>query len=276
MALRERKPVISSLRGRVDLIREGISQKASVKSLLSPLKGPRGRSHGTVSTRHQKRGVKKHYRAIDFKRQRSDIKAVVKSIEYDPNRNVNIALVAYLDGLKNYILAPNTLRVGDTVISGENVAIKPGNALPIKNIPLGVSIHNIEIHKGRGGILVRSAGVSAVVSSKEGEYANIKLPSGEVKKIHVDCMATIGVLSNEDFKNIKIGKAGRKIHMGIRPTVRGVSYSNPRDHAHGGSYRTAGVGRSSPVSPTGVPAKGFKTRKRKRSNIYKVKDRRVK
>ncbi|MBP7859496.1 50S ribosomal protein L2 [Patescibacteria group bacterium] len=276
MALKERKPTTSSLRGRVDLVREGISQKASLKSLLLPLKGSRGRSHGTVSTRHQKRGVKKYYRIIDFKRQRNDIKATVQSVEYDPNRNVNIALIAYVDGLKNYILAPKDMRVGDSVISGVNVPIKSGNALPLKSIPLGVSIHNIEIHKGRGGILARSAGVFAVVSSKEGEYANIKLPSGEVKKIHLECMASIGVLSNEDFKNTKIGKAGRRIHMGIRPTVRGVSYSNPRDHAHGGSYRTAGVGRSSPVSPTGVPAKGFKTKKRKKGDIYKVKDRRVK
>ena len=273
--LKIRKPTTSGLRGRIDLVVDYTKGVKPTKSLLTDLKGPKGRSHGKVSMRHQARGVKKFYRLIDFKRDKNDIEGTVKTVEYDPNRNTNISLVAYKDGEKRYILTPKNLKVGDKVISGETAPIKVGNACKIANIPLGVSIHNIEIHPGRGGQMCRSAGVFAQITAKEGKYANISMPSGEVRRVLLECMATIGELSNEDFKNIKVGKAGRRIHKGIRPTVRGISYSNPRDHAHGGSYRTPGIGRN-PVSPTGVPAKGFKTRKRKKADVYKVKDRRKK
>ena len=275
MALKKRKPTTPSMRGRVDLVVKYFQSDKKQKTLMAPLKGPKGRSWGKVSMRHQSRGVKKHYRLIDFKRDKFDVPGVVASIEYDPNRNVSISLVKYVDGEKRFILTPRELKVGDKIISSETAPIKAGNSLKIANIPLAVPIHNIEIHPGKGGQMVRSAGTFSVITAKEGKYANISMPSGEVRKVLLECRATIGELGNEDFKNRKIGKAGRKIYMGIRPTVRGISYSNPRDHAHGGSYRTAGIGRN-PVSPTGVPAKGFKTRKRKHTLIYKVKDRRKK
>lgn len=275
MALKRRKPTTPSLRGRVDLVVDYKPSLKKEKKLMVPLKGPKGRSRGKVSMRHQSRGVKKHYRIIDFKRDKFGVQGTVSSIEYDPNRNVAISLIKYVDGEKRFILTPKELKVGNKVISGDLAPIKVGNALKIAKIPLGVSIHNIEIHPGRGAQMVRSAGNFAVITAKEGKYANILMPSGEVRKVLLECMATIGELGNEDFKNTKIGKAGRRILKGIRPTVRGLAYSNPRDHAHGGSYKTAGIGRN-PVSPTGVPAKGFKTKKRKKTLVYKVKDRRKK
>lgn len=275
MALKAKKPTSPGVRGTVDPVLVHTTKKPH-KKLTRPLKGPKGRGHGKVSVRHQSRGAKKHYRVIDFKRDKFGVEGVVKTIEYDPNRNCSIALVFYKDGEKRYILATNNLKVRDKVVSNEKVAPKDGNAMQIKSIPLGVHIHNIEIHPGKGGAMVRSAGGYAVITAKEGDYANIKMPSGEVKKVSINCMATIGDLNNPDFKNRKIGKAGRKRHMGIRPTVRGVAFSNPRDHSHGGSYATSGVGRKRPVSPTGVPSKGYKTRKRKHTDIYKVKDRRTK
>jgi len=275
MALKAKKPTSPGVRGTVDPVLKHTTKKPH-KKLTRALKGPKGRSYGKVSVRHQSRGAKKHYRIIDFKRDKVGVEGVVKTIEYDPNRNCSIALINYLDGDKRYILAPNNLKVGDKIIAGTKTAPKEGNAMLIKNIPLGVHIHNIEVHPGKGGSMVRSAGVYAVITAKEGDYANVKLPSGEVKKVRINCMASIGDLSNPDFKNRKIGKAGRKRHMGIRPTVRGVAYSNPRDHSHGGSYSTSGVGRKRPVSPTGVPSKGYKTRRRKHTDIYKVKDRRTK
>jgi len=274
--LKRLKPTTPGQRGMVLLVSKTNKKSKSARGLLKPLKGPKGRSKGKISQRHQSRGAKKFYRIIDFKRNKSDVEGLVYTIEYDPNRNCNIAMVNYIDGDKRYILAPEGLKAGDKVVSSSKAAPKIGNATELSNIPLGVSIHNIEINPGRGGQIVRSAGTSAVITAKEGKYVNIKMPSGEVKRFLASCIATIGVLGNADFKNTKIGKAGRKRHMGIRPTVRGIAFSNPRDHSHGGSYKSTGIGLKTPVSRTGVPSKGYKTRKRKHTDIYKVRDRRSK
>lgn len=274
--LKRKKPTTSGQRGIVFLVSKINKKRKSAKSLLVPLKGPKGRSRGRISQRHQSRGAKKHYRIIDFKRDKKDIEGIVYTVEYDPNRNCDVALIHYIDGEKRYVLAPEGLGEGDRIVSGIKVVPKTGNATVLANIPLGVPIHNIEINPGKGGQIVRSAGTSASITAKEDKYVNIKLPSGEVKRFLATCMATIGVLGNADFKNIKIGKAGRKRHMGIRPTVRGIAFSNPRDHSHGGSYKSTGIGLKTPVSRTGVPSKGYKTRKRKHTDIYKVRDRRSK
>jgi large subunit ribosomal protein L2 len=253
---------------------EEITKKEPEKSLLMPLKKSAGRNkHGHITVRHRGGGAKRKYRIIDFKRDKDNVPARVAAIEYDPNRSANIALLHYFDGEKRYIIAPLGLKIGDTVVSGEAVDIKTGNALPLKNIPVGSVIHNIELYPGRGGQLARSAGNSAQLTAKEGKYAQVKLPSGEVRMIRVECKATIGQVGNVDHENISIGKAGRKRHMGIRPTVRG-SAMNPVDHPHGGGEGKAPIGMPSPVTPWGKPTIGYKTRKKKnKSNRYIIKRR---
>ena len=238
------------------------------KSLLVSLQKNAGRNNqGKITVRHQGGGSRKKYRLVDFKRNRKDgIPAVVKTIEYDPNRTANIALICYADGEKAYILAPNGLTVGTTLMNGETAEIKVGNCLPLANIPVGTQIHNIELYPGKGGQLVRSAGNSAQLMAKEGKYATLRLPSGEMRMVPIICRATIGQVGNPDHELINIGKAGRKRHMGIRPTVRG-SVMNPNDHPHGGGEGKTGIGRSGPCTPWGKPALGLKTRKKnKKSN----------
>ncbi|MGI6169311.1 MAG: 50S ribosomal protein L2 [Christensenellales bacterium] len=233
------------------------------RSLLEDLKKSGGRNaHGRITVRHRGGGAKRKYRIIDFKRNKDDVPAKVATIEYDPNRSANIALLHYLDGEKRYIIAPLGLKVGDMVVSGTGADIKPGNALPIRNIPLGTMIHNIELRPGKGGQLCRSAGNAAQLMAKEGEYAQVRLPSTEVRLIPIGSKATIGQVGNVDHENISLGKAGRRRHMGIRPTVRG-SAMNPVDHPHGGGEGKAPIGRPGPVTPWGVPTLGHKTRKTK-------------
>ena len=239
-----------------------LSRVAPEKSLLEPLKKTSGRnSYGRITVRHHGGGNKKKYRILDFKRDKIDMPAKVLTLEYDPNRSAHIALLQYEDGEKRYILAPNGLSVGDTVYSSDKADIKPGNCLPIANIPLGTMIHNIELYPGRGGQLVRSAGVAAQLMAKEGISAQVRLPSGEVRYIKQVCRATIGQVGNIDHENVQIGKAGRKRHMGVRPTVRG-SVMNPVDHPHGGGEGKSPIGRPGPVSPWGKPTLGYKTRKK--------------
>ncbi len=237
------------------------------KSLVVSLKKNAGRNNqGKITVRHQGGGSRRKYRLIDFKRRKDAIPAKVLTIEYDPNRTANIALICYADGEKSYILAPNGLKVGDTVMNGESAEVKLGNCLPLQNIPVGSEIHNIELYPGKGGQLVRSAGNSAQLMAKEGKYATLRLPSGEMRMVPIICRATIGQVGNIDHELINIGKAGRKRHMGIRPTVRG-SVMNPNDHPHGGGEGKTGIGRPGPVTPWGKPALGLKTRKKnKQSN----------
>ena len=239
--------------------------------------GPVGRSRGTVSSRHMERGARKLFRVIDFKRDKFDIPATVLTIENDPNRGSNIALLAYRDGEKRYILAPEGLKSGMGVISGEKSEVSIGNCLPMSGIPLGVAIHNVEINPKAGGILARGAGNHALIIAKEGDYVNVKLPSGEIKRLMARCYATIGVISNVDKRNIRLGKAGRKRHLGVRPHVRGVAMADPhRDHPHAGKYKTSGIGMASPKSPWGWITRGVKSRRRKRTNYTIVSDRRAK
>ncbi len=256
---------------------EEITKVKPEKSLLEPIKKTAGRnSYGRITVRHRGGGVKRQYRIIDFKRNKLDAPASVLSIEYDPNRSANIALLQYEDGEKTYIIAPHGLNVGDTVISGKAADIKPGNAKELNDIPVGTLIHNIELYPGKGGQLVRAAGNSAQLMAKEGKYAQVRLPSGEVRMIRLNCKATIGQVGNIDHENISIGKAGRKRHMGWRPTVRG-SAMNPCDHPHGGGEGRAPIGRPSPVTPWGKPALGLKTRKKKnKSDQFIVKRRNAK
>jgi len=275
VAIKKHKPTSSGIRFRRTLISE-VDKKRPEKSLSSPLKVAFGRSGGRVSSRHKQRGHKKLYRKIDFKRDKRGIDAKVVAVEYDPNRGPNIALLHYVDGEKRYILAPENLEVGMTVVSSEDAAFSVGNALPLEKIPLGMPIHNIEINPGKGGQIARGAGNSAVITAKEGNYVNIKLPSGEVKRFLKSCYATIGSLGNADLRNISLGKAGINRHMGRRPHVRGVAHANPRDHPHGGSYKDSGIGMPSPKSPWGWKTRGKKTRKRKHTDKYIVKDRRIK
>ena len=244
------------------------------KSLTVTLKKHSGRnSRGKITVRHRGGGYRPKYRIIDFKRDKDGIPGKVATIEYDPNRSANIALINYADGEKRYIVAPNKLAVGDVIVSGPDADIKIGNALPVANIPVGTIIHNIELKPGKGAQLVRSAGNGAQLMAKEGKFASLRLPSGEVRKVRQECRATIGEVGNIDHQNIQIGKAGRKRHMGIRPTVRG-SVMNPNDHPHGGGEGKAGIGRVSPVTPWGKPALGYKTRKKgKPSDKYIVKRR---
>ncbi|NLM76353.1 MAG: 50S ribosomal protein L2, partial [Clostridiaceae bacterium] len=236
------------------------------KSLLAPLKKKGGRnSYGRITVRHRGGGTKQKYRIIDFKRDKDGIPGTVKAIEYDPNRSANIALIYYADGEKRYILAPHGLKVGDTIYSGEKSDIKPGNAMPLMNIPVGTVIHNIELKPGKGGQLVRAAGNMAQLMAKEEKYAQVRLPSGEVRRIDIRCKATIGQVGNLDHENITIGKAGRKRWMGIRPTVRGLAM-NPSDHPHGGGEGRSPIGMPSPVTPWGKPTLGYKTRKKNKKS----------
>ena len=251
-----------------------LSKNGPERSLLAPLNKNSGRnSYGRITVRHRGGGNRKKYRIIDFKRDKFDMGAQVLSIEYDPNRSAHIALLQYEDGEKRYILAPAGLKAGDTVEAGANADIKPGNALPLANIPTGTFIHNVELYPGRGGQLARAAGNAAQLMAKEGAYALLRLPSGELRNVSVNCMATIGQVGNVDHENVKIGKAGRKRQMGWRPTVRG-SVMNPNDHPHGGGEGKSPIGRPGPVTPWGKPALGYKTRaKKNRSDKMIVKRR---
>ena len=274
MGIKKYKPTTPGLRGMTVSTFEEITESTPEKSLTYTLKKNAGRNNrGCITVRHQGGGTRHKYRVIDFKRNKDDIPATVKTIEYDPNRTANIALVCYADGEKRYIIAPNGLKVGDVLYSGATADIKTGNALPLANIPVGTIIHNIELKPGKGAQLCRAAGNGAQLMAKEGQYAQVRLPSGEVRKIAMNCRATIGEVGNIDHELISIGKAGRKRHMGIRPTVRG-SVMNPNDHPHGGGEGKAPVGRPGPVTPWGKPALGYKTRKKnKASNQYIVKRR---
>jgi large subunit ribosomal protein L2 len=274
MAIKKYNPTSPGRRHMTVSAFEDITAKAPEKSLLVSLKKNAGRNvHGHVTVRHQGGGAKRKYRIIDFKRDKDNVPAKVASIEYDPNRSANIALLHYADGEKRYILAPQGVKPGDKIISGQGVDIKPGNALPLKDIPLGSLIHNIELDAGKGGKLVRSAGAYAQLMAKEGDYAHVRLTSGEVRLIRLVCKATIGQIGNLDHENISIGKAGRKRHMGIRPTVRG-SVMNPVDHPHGGGEGRSPIGRPGPVTPWGKPTLGYKTRpKKKYSDKYIIKRR---
>ena len=264
MAIRVYKPTSPARRFMSVLTYEELTKKAPERSLTEYLKKNAGRNNqGKITVRHQGGGNKVKYRIIDFKRNKDNIPAKVTAIEYDPNRSAFIALVCYADGEKRYILAPMGLKVGDAVVSGESADIKPGNCLPMANIPVGTLIHNLEIKAGRGGQLVRSAGNAAQLMSKEGGYALVRLPSGEMRKLALNCRATIGAVGNADHENVRIGKAGRKRHMGIRPSVRGV-VMNPCDHPHGGGEGKSPVGLPAPVTPWGKPALGLKTRKHKK------------
>ncbi|MCL2022859.1 MAG: 50S ribosomal protein L2 [Oscillospiraceae bacterium] len=266
MAIRFYNPTTPGRRGMSVMDYSGLSKVAPEKSLLAPLKKNSGRnSYGRITVRHRGGGNRRKYRIIDFKRNKTDIPAQVKTLEYDPNRSAHIALVQYADGEKSYILAPVGLKVGDTVISGEGADIKPGNALPLSNIPTGTFIHNVEMSVGRGGQLARAAGTSAQLMAKEGKYALLRMPSGELRNVPVNCCASIGQVGNVDHENVKIGKAGRKRHMGWRPTVRG-SVMNPCDHPHGGGEGKSPIGRPGPVTPWGKPALGYKTRSKKKAS----------
>ncbi len=277
MPIKLYKPTTPSRRGMSVLTFEELTKVKPERSLLVSLKKHAGRnSYGRITVRHQGGGNRRKYRLIDFKRAASDEAATVRSIEYDPNRSANIALIQYESGKKAYIIAPQKLTVGDVVKSGSSADIKPGNCLPLSDIPLGTLVHNVEMYPGKGGQLVRAAGMSAQVMAKEGKYAQLRLPSGEVRMIRLDCKATIGVVGNTDHENVSLGKAGKKRHMGIRPTVRG-SVMNPNDHPHGGGEGKSPVGRPGPVTPWGKPALGYKTRSKKnKSNQFIVKRRNAK
>ncbi len=273
MAIRNYKPTTPGRRKMSTLVNTEITKTTPEKSLVVTLKKNAGRNNqGKITVRHQGGGVKRKYRIIDFKRDKFNVPGVVASIEYDPNRTANIALINYVDGEKRYIIAPKNLAVGMKVESGEGADIKVGNALPIMSIPVGTTIHNIELRPGKGGELARSAGSSAQILGREGKYVMIRLSSGEQRKVLGTCMATIGEVGNEDSSLVKVGKAGRKRHMGVRPTVRG-SVMNPNDHPHGGGEGRAPIGRKAPVTPWGKPALGYKTRKKKQSDKFIVRRR---
>ena len=274
MGIKTFRPYKPSRRNMTTLTNDEITKQSPEKSLLDTKKKNAGRnSYGRITVRHQGGGNRQKYRIIDFKRKKDNMEAQVIGIEYDPNRTSNIALIQYEDGEKAYILAPVGLTNGDKVISGENVDIKPGNCLPIANIPVGTLIHNIELNPGQGGKMVKAAGGEAQLMAKEGEYAHVRLPSGEMRLVRAKCRATIGTIGNLDHANIKLGKAGRTRHLGIRPTVRG-SVMNPVDHPHGGGEGRAPVGHSGPLTPWGKPALGYKTRKKNnKTDKYIVKRR---
>ena len=262
MAIKTFNPTTPSRRNMTVLSFKGLSKVKPEKSLLVKLKKTAGRnSYGRITVRHHGGGNKQKYRIIDFKRQKMEMPATVMTLEYDPNRSANIALIQYEDGVKAYILAPEGLKIGDKVVSSATADIKPGNCLPIANIPVGTIIHNIELYPGKGAQLVRSAGVAAQLMAKENGKAQVRLPSGEVRYVRLDCTATNGQVGNQDPSNVQLGKAGRTRHMGIRPTVRG-SVMNPCDHPHGGGEGKSPIGRPSPVTPWGKPAMGYKTRKK--------------
>ena len=274
MPIKNYKPNTPGTRGMSTLINTEITKKTPTKSLLVKKSKTGGRNNqGKITVRHIGGGVRRKYRIIDFKRNKDGIEGRVASIEYDPNRSANIALVKYEDGTLSYIIAPQGLTNGDKVVSGENVDIKAGNCLPIANIPVGTLIHNIELNPGQGAKLVRVAGQSAQLMAKEGKYAHVRLPSGEMRLILAKCRATIGVVGNADHENVKLGKAGKTRHLGVRPTVRG-SVMNPVDHPHGGGEGRAPVGHSGPMTPWGKPALGYKTRdSKKKTNKFIVKRR---
>ncbi|MBR4286455.1 MAG: 50S ribosomal protein L2 [Clostridia bacterium] len=274
MSIKVFKPTTNARRNMSVTDYSELSKVAPEKSLLKPLSKNSGRnSYGRITVRHRGGGNRRKYRVIDFKRTKFDIEATVKTLEYDPNRSAHIALIEYADGEKAYILAPVGLKVGDKVVAGPSADIKPGNALPLTNIPVGTFIHNVELYPGKGGQLARAAGNAAQLMAKEGVYALLRLPSGELRNVPVNCMATVGQVGNLDHENVKIGKAGRTRHMGIRPTVRG-SVMNPNDHPHGGGEGKSPIGRPGPVTPWGKPALGYKTRaKKNRSDKLIVKRR---
>ena len=274
MSIKVFKPTTNARRNMSVTDYSELSKVAPEKSLLKSLKKNSGRnSYGRITVRHRGGGNRRKYRVIDFKRTKFDVTATVKTLEYDPNRSAHIALLEYADGEKAYILAPVGLKVGDTVVAGPAADIKPGNALPLTNIPVGTFIHNVELYPGKGGQLARAAGNAAQLMAKEGVYALLRLPSGELRNVPVQCMATVGQVGNLDHENVKIGKAGRTRHMGIRPTVRG-SVMNPNDHPHGGGEGKSPIGRPGPVTPWGKPALGYKTRaKKNRSDKLIVKRR---
>ncbi|WP_024621760.1 50S ribosomal protein L2 [Metaclostridioides mangenotii] len=266
MAIKKFRPTSPALRQMTVVISDDITTNQPEKSLLVSLKKNSGRNaHGKITIRHRGGGQKRKYRIIDFKRNKDGIPAKVSTIEYDPNRTANIALLNYSDGEKRYILAPVGIKVGDTLLSGQGADIKPGNCLAFKDLPVGTVVHNIELKPGKGAQLVRSAGVSAQFMAKEGKKALLRLPSGEMRYVSVECKATIGQVGNTEHGNEVIGKAGRKRHMGIRPTVRG-SVMNPNDHPHGGGEGRSPIGRPSPVTPWGKPALGYKTRKKNKAS----------
>jgi large subunit ribosomal protein L2 len=273
MAVKVYKPVTPGLRGMTGYTFEEITKSTPERSLIVIRKNRAGRnSSGRIMVRHQGGGNRQYIRIVDYKRTKRNIPAKVSAIEYDPNRTARLALLVYADGVKTYIVAPIGLKVGDMVMTGPSAEIRPGNCLPIANIPVGTMIHNIELKEGRGGQLVRAAGTAAQLLAKEGDYAQIRLPSGEVRLIRQVCYATVGQVGNLDHSNVKLGKAGRKRHMGIRPTVRGTAMS-PRDHPHGGGEGRQPAGMPGPKSPWGKPTRGYKTRRNKKSDQYIVRRR---
>ncbi|RPI88619.1 MAG: 50S ribosomal protein L2 [Chloroflexi bacterium] len=273
MAIKKYKPVTPSLRGMTGSTFEEVTKKKPERALLVKKNKSGGRnSYGRVTVRHRGGGHRQHIRIIDFKRDKHGIPARVAAIEYDPNRTARLALLFYADGEKRYIIAPLDLKVGDTIVSGKGSEIRPGNSMPIANIPVGTLVHNIELKEGKGGQLVRAAGGAAQLLAKEGDYAHMRLPSGEVRLVRQDCYATIGQVGNLDHGNVKLGKAGRKRHMGIRPTVRGSAMS-PRDHPHGGGEGRQPIGMPGPKSPWGKPTLGYKTRRNKRTDQFIVRRR---
>ncbi len=272
MAIKKYKPTTPGRRGMTVTDYSVLSKVEPERSLLEPMKKSAGRNaYGRITVRHHGGGNRTKYRKIDFKRQKFDVPAKVQTLEYDPNRSAFIALIEYEDGEKAYIIAADGMKVGDTIMNGPAADIKPGNAMPFKNMPVGTVIHNIEMYPGKGAQIVRSAGTSAQLMAKEGKYALVRLPSGEIRNFPVECIASIGQVSNIDHENVNIGKAGRKRHMGWRPTVRG-SVMNPCDHPHGGGEGRSPIGRPGPVTPWGKPTLGYKTRKKHhRSDKYIVK-----
>ena len=273
MSIKIYKPTTPSRRNMTGYSFDEITKDTPERSLIVLRKARAGRNNiGRVTVRHQGGGQRQYIRIVDFKRKKLDIPAKIAAIEYDPNRTARLALLVYADGEKAYIIAPLGLKVGDTVLAGPNAEIRPGNSLPISNIPVGTMIHNIEMREGKGGQLVRSAGTSAQLLGKEGDYAQVRMPSGEVRLIRQQCYATIGQVGNTEHSNIKLGKAGRKRHMGIKPTVRGTAMS-PRDHPHGGGEGRQPAGMAGPKSPWGKPTRGYKTRRNKKTNQFIVRRR---
>jgi large subunit ribosomal protein L2 len=275
MAVKIYKPVTPSLRNMTgyNFVEEGLSKNRPERSLIAIRQNHAGRDNkGRISVRHQGGGNRQYIRMVDFKRDKRGVPGRVDSIQYDPNRTARLALINYADGEKRYILAPLGLKVDDSIVAGPTADIRPGNSLPVANIPVGTLVHNVELQAGRGGQLVRSAGTSAQLLAKEGDYAQIRLPSGEVRLVMQTCYATIGQVGNLDHSNIKLGKAGRKRHMGVRPTVRGTAMT-PRDHPHGGGEGRQPTGMPGPKSPWGKPTRGYKTRRNKRSTQYIVRRR---
>jgi len=273
MAVKTYKPTSPGRRGMTGLTFEEVTRTEPERSLLRPLRKRSGRNvHGRITVRHRGGGHKRRYRLIDFRRDKTGVPARVESVEYDPNRSARIALLVYADGEKRYIIAPLGLQVGNTVVSGEDAEIRVGNALPLERIPLGTLVHNIELHPGRGGQMVRSAGTSAQVLAKEGDYVTLRLPSGETRLVRKECMATVGEVGNVDHGNIKLGKAGRRRWLGRRPAVRGSAMS-PRDHPHGGGEGRSPIGMPSPKSPWGKKTLGKKTRRNKATDKYIVRRR---